>query len=62
MLKDHYRDYLGWGLWLYRGENFRVFQLIHPDTTGRWLWDPAAAEDYTRLMPLLSELPLIARQ
>lgn len=62
MLKDHYRKYLGWGLWLYGGENFRVFQLIYPDTTGRWLWNPAAADDYTRSMPLLSELPLIARQ
>lgn len=60
MLKEHYREYLGWGRWLYRGDNFRVFQLIYPDTTGTWPWNPAASGEYRRSIPLVSELPLIA--
>lgn len=60
MLKEHYREYLGWGRWFYQGDNFRVFQLIYPDTTGKWPWNPIAASDFGRWQPLVSELPLIA--
>ena len=37
--KRHYREYFGWGLWLYKGDDFRVLQLIYPSTSGVWPWD-----------------------
>ncbi|MBJ2154101.1 DUF4262 domain-containing protein [Paracoccus sp. IB05] len=55
MLKDHYAEHVGWGLWLHNDDNFRVFQLIWPDTSGLWPWDPNATAYYRRAMPLLCE-------
>lgn len=55
VLKEHYEEYFGWGRWLYKGDEFRVLQLIWPSTSGVWPWDPAATEDYTYFMPLLCE-------
>lgn len=57
VLKQHYREYLVWGLWFYRGDDFRVFQLVYPNTSGRWPWDPGASDDFRRLTPLLCERP-----
>jgi hypothetical protein len=57
MLKKHYAEHLGWGLWFYRGDNFRVLQLVYPDTSGRWPWSKGATAGYRRQMPLLCEPP-----
>lgn len=54
VLKEHYEDYFGWGLWLYGGDKFRVYQLIWPSTSGVWPWNPAAPDDYTYFIPSLS--------
>lgn len=62
MRKEHYRDYLGWGLWFYRGDDFRLFQLIYPDTSGRWLWDQGISENYRWSLPLLAEAPIPLRR
>lgn len=55
VLKEHYKEYFGWGLWLHEGDDFRVNQLIWPSTKGVWPWDSDAPEDYTFFIPLLCE-------
>lgn len=51
--KKHYREHFGWGFWLYKGDNFRVLQLIYPSTSGVWPWDRDAPSDYTWFIPKL---------
>ena len=51
--KQHYREYFGWARWLYRGDDFRVLQLIYPSTSGVWPWDANATEDYKWFLPKL---------
>jgi hypothetical protein len=50
---SHYKDYLGWCRWLYRGNDFKVFQLIYPNTDGVWPWEPDASEWFRARQPLL---------
>jgi hypothetical protein len=51
--KQHYPEYLGWARWLYKGDDFKVFQLIYPSTSGVWPWDHEAPNDFTRFLPKL---------
>lgn len=51
--RSHYRDYLGWARWLYRGDEFPALQLIYPSTSGAWPWDSEASEDFRARQPLL---------
>ena len=51
--KKHYDAYLGRALWLYQGDNFDVFQLIYPTTSGIWPWDPEAPESFINSNPAL---------
>ena len=37
----HYRDYLGYARWYYRGDGFPVLQCAWPDKAGRFPWEPA---------------------
>lgn len=60
MLKQHYQEYLGWGLWFYEGDDFRTFQLIYPTTSGVWPWDPEASDGFRQRSPILSEPVLLS--
>ena len=51
--KKHYKEYFGWGNWLYKNENFKVLQLIYPSTLGVWPWDEEATDDFTWFIPKL---------
>lgn len=51
--KTHNSEYFGWARWLYKGDNFRVLQLIYPSTSGVWPWDPDAPDDFTWFIPRL---------
>ena len=51
--KKHYKEYLGYGLWLHKGDNFKVMQMIYPNTSGIWPWDKKAPEDFLWFMPKL---------
>jgi hypothetical protein len=53
---SHYRDYLGWCRWFYKGDNFRVMQLVYPTTSGIWPWEPQASEWFRKWQPLLDKL------
>lgn len=49
----HYREYVGWDLWLYKGESFRLVQLVYPSTSGYWPWDEGSSDDFRRFQPIL---------
>jgi hypothetical protein len=42
----NYAEYLGWGLWLYKGDSFRALQLVYPSSSGTWPWDPDLPHGY----------------
>jgi hypothetical protein len=50
---SHYREYLGWDLWLYNGPEFRVLQFVYPTVEGVWPWEPSASEWLRARQPLL---------
>ncbi|EGM71228.1 hypothetical protein SOHN41_00962 [Shewanella sp. HN-41] len=54
MDKKHYKEYLGWGLWLYSGNNFKTYQLIWPTTAGIWPWSENKSEYYAWAQPILN--------
>jgi hypothetical protein len=53
--KKHFRNYFGWGRWLYKGDHFEVLQIVYPTTTGVWPWDDAADDWFRARQPRLSE-------
>jgi len=50
---NHYPEYFGWGKWLYKGNGFKVLQLIYPSASGLWPWDSEASDDYNWFIPKL---------
>lgn len=52
---EHYREYMGWALWLHEGPNFRAYQIIWPTTSGVFPWDPEADDEVRGLQPLLAD-------
>lgn len=53
--QKHYREYMGWARWLYGGDNFEVFQLIYPTTSGIWPWSPEAPEGFIKWQTILNK-------
>ncbi len=51
--KKHFAEYFGWARWFYKGDGFKVLQLVYPSTSGVWPWDPEAPDDFTWFMPSL---------
>ena len=51
--QKHYSEYFGWGNWLYKGNDFKVLQLIYPNTSGVWPWDAEAQEEFKCFLPRL---------
>ena len=51
--KKHYKKYFGWANWLYRNDSYKVLQLIYPSTSGVWIWDEEAEEDFKWFQPKL---------
>lgn len=37
--KRHYREYLGWSCWFYRGDDFPCLQIVWPDRAGLFPWE-----------------------
>lgn len=53
--KKHYKEHFGWGGWLYKSDDFDVYQLVYPSTDGTWPWDESASDDFKWFQPLLSK-------
>ncbi len=51
--RSHYRAYFGWNVWLYKGNRFKILQLVYPTTDGVWPWDARATEWFRTWQPLL---------
>ena len=51
--KEHYKEYLGWGLWYNSGDNFKMLQLVYPSTSGVWPWSEGVSDDFLWFQPLL---------
>lgn len=51
--EKHYENYVEYGVWLYKGKNFKALHLIWPDTTGTWPWEKKASKEYRWLLPRL---------
>jgi hypothetical protein len=56
--RKFYRDYFGWNLWLYKGEDFAVLQIVYPSTDGVWPWDAEASEWFRKWQPVLTSTPV----
>jgi hypothetical protein len=54
VLPSYYEEYMGRALWLYKGENFRTYQIVFPNTAGVFPWEPEANEWFKNFQPLLS--------
>jgi len=52
---SHYREYLGWNLWFYKGPEFRVLQLVYPTTSGTWPNEPGASEWFNNWQVMLDK-------
>ncbi|CDX12412.1 conserved hypothetical protein [Mesorhizobium sp. ORS 3324] len=54
---DQYPEHFGWDIWIYDGPDFRVMQLVYPNTSGIWPWDAEADEWFRKRQPLLDQPP-----
>jgi hypothetical protein len=52
--RRHYREYLGYALWFYRGDDFPALQCVWPDSSHRYPRHPEAATAFVRRQPVLS--------
>jgi hypothetical protein len=50
---SHYDDYFGQDVRFYGHSDFRVLQLIYPNTLGIWPWNPLADDWFRARQPLL---------
>jgi hypothetical protein len=51
---SHFKEYMGWALWLYKEKGFRAYQIIFPNTAGAFPWEPGASDWFRRWQPLLA--------
>ena len=59
--ESFYEEYFGHNLWLYGGASFEVIQLVYPNTSGVWPWQPEADEWFRSWQPILTSRPAVIR-
>lgn len=52
-----YKEYFGYNIWFYKGPSFEVIQLIYPNTSGVWPWEPEADKWFKAWQPILTLHP-----
>ena len=52
--RAHYKEYFGYNLRYYCGDNFRVLQLVYPNRSGVWPWQVEADSWFKAWQPLLT--------
>ena len=55
--KSEYSEYVGWALWFYEGDNFRLTQCVYPTVSGKFAWEKDFPEDARFSCKLLIEPP-----
>lgn len=53
--REHRAEYMRSACWLHGGPDFEAMQLIWPNTSGVWPWEPEASEWLRANQPLLAE-------
>lgn len=53
--KKHYKEYVGYGLWYYKDDNFPLLQCIYPTVKGVYPWDKNWPADIVDLQPILGD-------
>jgi len=56
VLLHQFPEYIGFALWFYRGEPFSAIQMVWPDRSGAFPWEPAFAADLRAVQPLLDRI------
>jgi hypothetical protein len=51
----HYREYLGYALWFYRGDHFPALQCVWPDSQHRYPWHDLISQHLAARQPVLSD-------
>lgn len=51
--KDYYSDYLGYSIWFNKGKDFRCYQLVWPNSEGKYPSDLEKGSDFQYKQPLL---------
>jgi len=59
--KEHYKEYVGNGLWYYEGDNFPLMQCIYPTVKGIYPWEKDWPEDIKYLQPILGDIGQIKK-
>jgi hypothetical protein len=56
IVTEHYREYLGYGIWFYRSlkQPFPALQLVWPDKQGKFPWESGYDERFFKLQRLLN--------
>jgi hypothetical protein len=55
--RENYREYLGWDVWLYGGDDFNTLQLVYPNTSGVWPWQSEADQRFRSWQTILALKP-----
>jgi hypothetical protein len=55
--KDQYKEYLGWDLWFYAGEDFDAVQMLWPSIHHIYPWDEKADESLKNAQEILTAIP-----
>jgi hypothetical protein len=53
--KKYFKEYFGWGLWLHKGDDFEMLQMVWPTTDGVWPWGENKSDFYKWAQPILNE-------
>lgn len=53
--RRHYREYLGYARWFYRGDDFPALQCVWPDSQHRYPWHPEFNAALAQRQPLLTD-------
>ena len=52
---SQFAEHLGFASWFYEHEPFPALQLIYPDRSHRWPWDPGTTETFRRQQLVLAD-------
>jgi hypothetical protein len=53
--KSHYYEFVGFGRWYYRGNDFPLYQIVWPPSReGRFPWHPKASEEFKLAQPVIA--------
>lgn len=57
VLREHFREFVGWARWYYEGDNFPLVQCVYPTVQGIFPWQKDFPEETRWNCPLLIATP-----